>query len=110
MVFPKLVRGAKTPVRVVIEAAEPNEFNERETLLDKDFRCNYQDAASVRHTADKQAPEITGTIYIDGDILPGAAVNACGHVVIFGEQRKIARGTKARNLDGSVNYTRLDVI
>lgn len=110
MVFPKLVRGAKTPVRVVIDDAEPNEFNERRAVLDKYFRCNYQDSASVRHTAEKQAPEITGTIYIDGDILPGAAVIACGYVVIFGEQRKIAKGTKARNLDGSVNYTRLDVI
>mgnify|MGYP003309630174 FL=1 len=110
MVFPKLVRGAKTPVRVVIEADKPNEFNERRVLMDKYFRCNYQDSASVRHIADKQAPEITGTIYIDGDILPGAAVISCGYVVIFGEKRKIKKGTKARNLDGSVNYTRLDVI
>lgn len=110
MGYPKLVRHAKTPVHVVIEAEETNDFNERETLLDRDFLCNYQDAATIGHTAEKHSPEITGTIYIDGDILPGAAVISCGHVTIFGAKRQIHKGTKARNLDGSVNYTRLDVI
>jgi hypothetical protein len=110
MNFPKLVRNPKTPVRVVITAAEPNEFNETATLLDADFLCNYQDAAAVKYTADKRSLEVTGAIYIDGDILPGAAVISSGRVVIFGERREIAKGTKARNLDGSVNYTRLDVI
>ena len=110
MGFPKLVRGAKTPVHVVITAEDPNEYGEHDVLLEDDLKCNYQDTASVRHTAEKQAPTITGTMYIDGDILPGVAVISCGYVVIFGEKRVIAKGTKARNLDGSVNYTRLDVI
>ncbi len=110
MGYPKLVRGAKIPVRVVIEAGEPNEFGERATLLDASFLCNYQDAATVKRTAEKQSEEINGTIYIDGDILPGVAVISEGHVVIFGEKRIIAKGSKARNFDGSVNYTRLDVI
>lgn len=110
MGFPKLVRGAKNPVHVVITAEDPNEYGERDVLLEDDLKCNYQDTASVRHTAEKQAPTITGTIYIDGDILPGVAVISCGYVVIFDEKRVIAKGTKARNLDGSVNYTRLDVI
>lgn len=107
--FPKLVR-AHTPVRVVILSEEPNEFGERPTLLDKSFSCNYQDAATVKYTADKQATEITGTIFIDGDILPSSAVISSGYVVIFGEKREIKKGSKARNLNGSVNYTRLDVV
>ena len=110
MKYPKLVRHPKTPVKVVIEPESPNEYGERVVLLDASFLCNYQDAASVRHTTDKQTPSITGTVYIDGDICPDAAVISCGHVVIFGERRDIAKGCKARNLDGSVNYTRLDVI
>jgi hypothetical protein len=109
MAFPKLVRNAKTPVQVTIMAEEPNEFNEKEILLDEKFPCNYQDSAAVKYTADKQALEIAGTVYIDGDILPTASVIASGSVVIFGKQRQIVKGTKARNLDGSVNYTRLDV-
>lgn len=110
MKFPRLVRNAKTPVRVVIEAEEPNEYGEREVLLDAQKVCNYQDAASVRHTSDKQTPSVTGTLFIDGDILPGVAVISRGHVEIFGERREIAKGRKARNFDGSVNFTRLDVI
>lgn len=109
MAFPKLVRNPKTPVQVVIIAEEPNEFNEKETLLDKEFLCNYQDSANTRYTAEKHSLEVTGTIYIDGDILTNSAVIASGHVTIFGERREIVKGCKARNLDGTVNYTRLDV-
>lgn len=110
MKYPKLVRNPHTPVNVVVESERPNEYGERNVLLDAHLLCNYQDAASVQHTADKQKPMVTGAIYIDGDICPDAAVISCGHVVIFGERREIAKGCKARNLDGSVNYTRLDVI
>ena len=109
MKFPKLIRHANTPVRVILTGEEPNEFGERPILLDKDFLCNYQDAATVKYTADKQASEITGTLFIDGDILPSEAVISCGTVKIFGINREIVKGAKARNFDGSVNYTRLDV-
>ena len=110
MKYPKLVRGAKTPVRVVIESEHTNEFGERETLLCDDFKCNYQDTAKINFTSQKQSSQVTGVIYIDGDILPGVAVISAGYVEIFGERRVIKTGCKARNLDGSVNYTRLEVI
>lgn len=110
MKYPKLVRMAKTPVHVVIEAEHTNEYGERETLLVDDFKCNYQDAGKINFTAQKQSSQVTGTIYIDGDILPGVAVISAGYVEIFGERRDIKTGSKARNFDGSVNYTRLDVI
>lgn len=147
MKYPKLVRGAKTPVRVVIEAEDSNEFGERPILLDKSFYCNYQDSASIKYTSDKQAPTVSGTLFIDGDILEtlgiwvpdfsitedgvlhlvtskvdegilnyerGTNANSdviiSGYVVIFGRRRKIVNGCKARNLDGSVNYTKLEVI
>jgi hypothetical protein len=145
--WPKLVRGAKTPVRVVIESEEPNEYGERPIILDKSFLCNYQDSATVNYTADKQSPTVTGTLFIDGDILASLGIWVpdfslsedgtlrlveskvddgvigyerrsedapsdiviSGYVVIFGRRRKIVKGRKARNLDGSVNYTRIEV-
>lgn len=110
MKYPKLVRNARTPVHVVIEAEHTNEFGEREILLNGDFKCNYQDTAKINYTAQKQSSHVTGVIYIDGDILTGVAVISAGYVEIFGEKREIKTGCKARNLDGSVNYTRLDVI
>lgn len=110
MGYPKLVRLARTPVRVVIEEENPNEYNERPVLLEADLFCNYQDSAKVAYMKDRQIPGVTGSLFFDGDILPGYAVISTGHVEIFGERREIDRGSKARNPDGSVNYTRLDVI
>lgn len=147
MKYPKLVRRANIPVRVVIQPEDINEFGEREVILDKTFRCNYQDVAKVKHSSDKQYPEVDGTILIDGDILESleivtndfgvnskgtlVLVNSraddngvlayeeheatpdipiTGYVYIFGRRRKIKVASKARNFDGSVNYTRLDVI
>ena len=46
----------------------------------------------------------------DGDIAPDMAVISGGTVEVFGEKRRIERGMKARNPDGSVNYTRLEVV
>ncbi len=147
MRYPKLIRQAKTPVRVVIFSEDCNEFNERLTLLDKTFKCNYQDSARLRYTADKQSAEITGTLLIDGDITISSEIESydfavrgdgvlvlmqtvtedsvlkysndpvenesdlviTGYVVIFGRKRRIVKGTKARNPDGTVNYTRIEV-
>ena len=147
MKYPKLVRRADIPVRVVIQPEDINEYGEREVILDKTFLCNYQDVAKVKHAADKQYPEVAGTILIDGDILESLEIvtndfgitangtlvlvnsnvdddGVCmyeeheappdipitGYVYIFGRRRKIKAASKARNFDGSVNYTRLDVI
>jgi hypothetical protein len=110
MSYPKLVRNPRTQIRVVIESPETNEFNERVTVLDEILMCNWQDSASVRYTTEKQSPEIIGTAYIDGDIIPDQSVINFGRVMIFGEWHIIRKGTKGRNLDGSVNYTKIEVI
>ena len=110
MSYPKLVRNPRTSVRVIIEAEDSNEFNERVVLLDDELKCNYQDTGSIKFDSKKSKPEITGSLYFDGDILPGTPVISTGTAIIFGEPRHIVAGTKARNPDGSVNYTKLDVI
>lgn len=110
MKYPKLVRNPHTSIRVVVTSSEPNEFNELETLLDDTFLCNWQDSAKTRYTSEKSAPEIIGTAYIDGDILPDQPNINHGIVFVFDETYKIKKGTKARNLDGSVNYTKIEVI
>lgn len=147
MKYPKLVRRANIPVRIIIQPEDINEFGEREVLLDDNFLCNYQDTAKVKHSTDKQYPEVSGIILIDGDILESldivtndfgvmedgtlVLINSSadeegtvsyeeheappdipitGYVYIFGRKRRIKIAIKARNFDGSVNYTRLDVI
>ena len=72
-------------------------------------RCNYQDSAQRVYTSDKHYIQLSGKALFNGDIFPELPVIAGGEAVIFGEKRRIYRGTKARNPDGSVNFTQLDL-
>ena len=45
-----------------------------------------------------------------GDIAPSLAVISSGYVIVFGQKRQIYRGTKARNPNGTVNYTELELM
>ncbi len=110
MKYPKLVRAAKTPVHVTITTEEPNEFNEREVLAELDLLCNFQASSKLVYTNEKQSVTLSGTAFFDGDILPGVGFLSSGTVTVFGEERTIFRGTKARNPDGTVNYTKLELI
>lgn len=77
--------------------------------VDADLMCNYQDVAKEILTAEKKIVQITGSAYFTGDIAPAIAVISGGTVTVHGQERKIAAGMKARNPDGSVNYTHLDL-
>lgn len=61
------------------------------------------------YTSEKVLVEVTGTCLIPGDIAPELTVISGGTAQIFGMYRDIAIGTKARNPDGSVNYTQLEL-
>lgn len=71
------------------------------------LKCNYQDGAETVLTDEKKHVKISGRAFLNGDICPELAIISSGHVEIFGVKRDIIQGTKARNLDGSVNYTEL---
>lgn len=72
-------------------------------------KCNYQDKGKTILTADKKLITLSGCALIPGDIAPELPAIAGGVITVFGVKRRIYQGTKARNPDGSVNYTRLDV-
>jgi len=78
--------------------------------LQGEFKCNYQDGAKTILTKEQKKVEITGTALFCGDIAPNLAAISDGEVTVFGVTRKIARGTKARNPDGTVNYCKLELI
>ena len=84
MIYPKLVREkeCKTDIHVVLYKEEVTEYGEPIIALEKDLKCNYQDI-----------PDISG-----------------GTVTVFGETRNIYQGTKARNPDGTVNFTELEIM
>lgn len=112
MVYPKLVPSdlCKTSVHVVIYAEGISEDGEPVKAVEGNFKCNYQDNAKTIFTKEQKKVEITGTALFCGDIAPTLSVISDGKVIVFGVARKIAQGMKARNPDGTVNYTRLELI
>lgn len=61
-------------------------------------------------TSEQKIVQITGSALFRGDIVPDVPVISGGKATIFGVDRGIAAGEKARNPDGTVNYTRLELI
>lgn len=112
MKYPCLVLTSvcKTPVTVRIYGEGISEDGEPVTALEAELLCNYQDRARTVVTADKTLVQLSAQALFIGDIAPVLAVISNGEVVVNGETRRIFKGEKARNPDGSVNYTRLDLV
>lgn len=112
MVYPKLVReeNCKTDIHVILYSEETSEDGEPIIALEDDFKCNYQDKAKRVLTAEKIMIELTARAYFIGDIAPELSVISGGQITVFGETRRIYQGTKARNPDGTVNYTLLEIM
>ncbi len=112
MKFPCLVpkKLCRIDIHVHLESEELNTDGEPEHVVDLDLKCNFQDSAKTILTAEKKIVQISGTALFPGDIAPNMPSLSGGTVTVFGEERRILQGMKARNPDGSVNYCRLDVV
>lgn len=112
MKYPCLVpkRLCKTGIHVRLESEELNNMGEPEHVIERELMCNWQDGAKTVLTAEKKLVQITGTALFPGDIAPELPTLSGGTVTVFGEERRILQGMKARNPDGTVNYSRLEVI
>ena len=111
MKYPNLVPKfmCKTPIHVTLYSEEISETGSPIVILDKYFNCNYQDKAKQILTPQKHIIEITGVALFNGDIAPKVPAITSGTVKIFGVEREIYQGRKARNPDGTVNYTELEI-
>lgn len=137
MKYPCLVpkKLCKTPIHVVIYGEGISEDGEPIKAYEDDLMCNYQDSAKTILTKEQKKVEIAGTALFNGDIAEELSAISDGEVAIstvyklkpkqrlkprqgltpgaqkcIGAKRKIVRGTKARNPDGTVNYTKLELI
>ena len=112
MVYPKLVRkeNCKTDIHIVLYGEGTTEDGEPIIALDTNLKCNYQDKAKRVLTAEKVIIQLTAKAYFVGDIAPNLTVISGGQVTVFGETRSIYQGTKARNPDGTVNFTELEIM
>lgn len=112
MIYPSLVRkeDCKIDIKVVLYGEGTTEEGEPIVALNKNLKCNYQDKGKRVLTAEKVLIQLTGKAYFTGDIAPNLPAISGGQVTVFGETREIYQGMKARNPDGSVNYTELEIM
>lgn len=104
------VKMCRTDIHMELEQEGLQENGEPLPAIVYDGKCNYQDRAGTVFTAEKKLVEITGTALIPGDICPDMAAVSGGTAVVFGGKRRIQQGIKARNPDGTVNYTEVLLI
>lgn len=112
MKYPCLVpeRLCMTDIHVEIEAEGLDKYGEPYPKITRDLKCNFQDKAKTIYTAEKKIIQITGTALFPGDIAPELPSISGGTVTVFGVQRRIAQGSRARNPDSSVNFSKLEVV
>lgn len=112
MKFPCLIdkRLCKTDIHVEIQPEGIDKYGEPYPAVNFDGKCNYQDSAKTVLTAEKKLVQITGTALFPGDIAPALSVISGGTVKVFGVERRILQGSKARNPDETVNFTKLELI
>lgn len=107
--FPCLVAKyfCNTDIWLQMEQEGINEYGEPLEVYEYFGKCNYQDKARRILTAEKKIIEITGTALFPDDICPQLPVITGGKAVVFGVERRIYQGKKARNPDGTINYTEI---
>lgn len=112
MKFPCLVdkRFCNTSVTVTLDSHELNEDGELEQLIVLHKKCNLQMGAKANFTKDKEKIELSGVALFIGDLCESMDVITSGTVTINGIDYSISKCTKNLNLDGTVNYTTLELI
>lgn len=94
-----------TPIVFSFNREGVNVYGEPLEAIIVETNCNYQDKAKTILTEEKKLVEITGTALIPGDICKELPVITSGSATVFGVERQVVEGKKARNPDGTVNYT-----
>lgn len=108
--WPRLVpaRVCKTPCRILLTNGTV-ENGAPLTVADLALNCNWQDKPRQVLNAERQLIQLGGVALFDGDIAPSLDILA-GEVEIYGKLWTIHQGSKCRNPDGTVNYTRLELM
>lgn len=112
MNYPCLVRPemCKTEIHVELDAEGYGKYGTPLSSVVFNGRCNYQDSSKTVLTDEKKLIQINGIALFPGDIAPDLPTLSGGSVEVFGVKRRIFKGTKARNPDGTVNYSKLELI
>ena len=111
MVWPKLVPPpvCTTPIDIVLEDGI-NEDGSPKAVGGYTGKCNYREEAKWSIDGERRAVRMMGIVLIDGDIAPGLEDITGTATIGKGKVRRIEKGARGRNPDGTVNYTRLELI
>ena len=112
MKYPCLVMKqlCTTPIHVRIEQEGVSEDGGPLLAFESDLLCTYQDTAKTVLTAEGKQVQLSGVAMFPGDNAPDLPSLSGGQATVFGVERQIFQGIKARNPDGSVNYTELRLV
>lgn len=112
MKYPCLVpkQLCRTDIHVELHQEGLSESGGPLVAAELDLKCNYQDSAKMTMDTDQKLVRLSGIAMFPGDICPELPVISGGVASIFGAERTIMQGIKARNPDGTVNYTELRLI
>ena len=111
MKYPALVpdRVCTTPVTVYRTDGLNRDGSPKRTVVFKG-KCFYSEKTKQKLTAEKQLITLSGEALFNGDIAPDTDVITGDVELLSGIRRKIYSSEKAKNPDGTVNYTRLELI
>lgn len=111
MRYPELVsnRVCTTDITVYREGGLNKDGSPKRTVI-FEGKCNYSEKTYQRITADKQIITLNAQALFNGDIAPDADCIEGEVNVLHGVHRRIYACQKNRNPDGTVNYTRLELI
>lgn len=111
MIFPELIKKeyCNTNIKGKIYSEGIDKFGEP---IEYEFsnKCNYQSCCKTIFKDNTKLVQVTGKCFFNGDLIPELSEISSGEVEINGQTRKINLGTKARNLDGTVNFTVLELL
>lgn len=112
--WPKLVPSTvcTTPVTVRLQEGVEDDGSPKYTVV-WEGKCNYSEKSRQVLDEKRQLVELQARALIDGDIAPGQDI--AGEAVITsvgfpGVVRYIYSASRARNPDGTVNFTQLELM
>lgn len=111
MKFPELVpkRVCTIPVKVYRTDGLNRDGSPKQKII-FEGKCFFSEKTKQRITAEKQIITLSGEALFNGDITPDTDIIEGEIQVLSGVRRKIYASQKCRNPDGTVNYTRLELI
>lgn len=111
MKYPSLVpdRVCRTPVTVQRTEGINRDGSPKNTVI-YSGKCFYSEKTYQKLTAEKQLVTLSGEALFNGDIAPDSDTITGNVTILHGITREIYASQKAKNPDGTVNYTRLELI